>query len=97
VELADQPSLTLDEFGTLMEKGCPGGFLTWWNRLLRRKAMREVFRLIDVDNGGRCSASSMLTTEVSSRPSLLPTPVYKCPLRYRVCELSFGGNINASA
>jgi hypothetical protein len=54
VNLDDKPHLTLDEFATLMESGCPGGFLTWWNRLLRRKAMREVFCLIDCDGSGAC-------------------------------------------
>ena len=65
VALDDKPHLDLDEFATLMESGCPGGFLTWWNRLLRRKAMREVFCLIDCDGSGAWRGACVLLSSCS--------------------------------
>ena len=41
-----------DQFELVMEKGVPGGYLTWWHRIQILKISKEVFELIDVDGSG---------------------------------------------
>eukprot|EP00959_Pyramimonas_sp_CCMP1952_P036683 767533-Pyramimonas_sp.AAC.2 len=51
-EREEGAKITFDQFVHLMEKGVPGGYLTWWHRIQRWKISKEVFELIDVDGSG---------------------------------------------